>query len=155
MFVHFSASSDKTEFAGPADCQVIGREGRGVAEMRVPAFPGANEQDAIPGVFNYVAAIVEMQSKFLILGRRSRKDHVQIIGSPRTALLQAKAFVLKKRQWLAMISGNAVYSQSTRKLESQGAGFAVFRAELNRCARVERVVGENRRLQGIVESAKS
>ena len=76
--------------------------------MGVPAFAGANEQNAVSRVLDYIAAIVKLQRKFLILRRSSRQNHSQIIVSACAAFLQVHALILKKRQRFATFAGYAI-----------------------------------------------
>jgi len=80
--------------------------------MRIPAFSRANEKDTVSSVLNDVSAVVKPKREFLILSRNSRQDDIQEIVPACAALLQGHAFVLKKLERLAVLSGHAVYRQS-------------------------------------------
>src|SRR5215472_4844272 len=155
MFVEFRAGGDETKLARPPDGQFIGGKIRGIAQMRVPAFPGADEQDAVSCIFNHVAVVVKLEREFLILWRNLREDDIQKVVSAPAALLQGHALVLKKLQRVAVLARHAIYRQSARQLKHQDTRFAGFRANLDGCRCVERVVRENRWLEGVVESAES
>src|SRR5436305_13547747 len=98
------ASGDKVKLAGPADGQVVVCKVRGTAEMGVPAFAGANEQNAVSRVLDYIAEIVKLQRKFLILRRSSRHNHSQIIVSACVALLQVNAYILNLRRRIVNVT---------------------------------------------------
>ena len=71
-FVALDAGGDKFELFWPADGQVVVGEIGGVAEMRIPAFAGVDEEDAVAGVFDDAAAISEVKRKFrAFLDRKS------------------------------------------------------------------------------------
>ena len=119
--------------------------------MRVPAFSGANEQHAVSRVFDHVAAIVKMKSKFEA-GRRSfRKDDVHKVVAASAELLQAHALILKEGQRFTVLTRHSVDGQGARKLKHQDALFACFGANLDGGSGVQSIVGKNGSLQGIVQ----
>src|SRR5689334_22104331 len=123
-FVQLGSRGDKAKLTRPSNGQVIPSELCRIAEMRIPAFPGADEQDAVSRAFNHVAVVVKLEREFLILGRDCGKDNIQIVIPARAAFLQGHAFVLKKLQRLAVLSSHTVYGQSAGQLKHEGAGLA-------------------------------
>src|SRR5262249_60240737 len=59
FFVEFGARGCKAQTARPAHGQVVTGEVGRVTNMRIPAFAGADEIDAIAGILNDTAGIVD------------------------------------------------------------------------------------------------
>ena len=54
----------RRNFRGHRMGEVVSGEFSGVAEMRIPAFAGAHEENVIAGIGDDVAAIVKAKGKF-------------------------------------------------------------------------------------------
>src|SRR5205085_3171953 len=114
--------------------------------MRVPTFPGADEQDAVSRILDHISVIVKLESEFLILRHGSVEHHAQIVVSAGAALLQGHALVLKERQRFAVLPRYAVDGQGAGEFKRQNARSARFRLNANGSDGVEGIVVENRRL---------
>ena len=97
-FVALDAGGDELEFFRPADRQVVVGEIGGVAEMRIPAFAGIDEEYAVAGVFDDAAAIAEVQSELGAFFGRGGKHDEEVVGAAAEAILEIHAFVLEERE---------------------------------------------------------
>src|SRR5260370_9969269 len=130
VFLELGTGGDKAELARPSNRQFIGCEFSSIAEMRVPAFSGANEQHAVSRVFDHVAAIVKMKSKFEARRRTFRKDDVHEVVAASAELLQGHALILKEGQRFTVLTRHSVGGQGARTLKHQEPLVARFGAHL-------------------------
>ena len=117
----FRAGGDQPKFVGPAQKEIIVGKFRAISQVGVPAFSRSDEQHAVSGVMDDVAAIMKTKSEFLIGPRRLRKNDIQIVVASHAALLEIHALVLKKSQGSALPACDAVNGQSPGELERKNA----------------------------------
>src|SRR5256884_1100527 len=155
MLFEFRAGGNQTKLARPAQEEVIGRKFRAIAKVRVPAFSRADKQHAVSCVLDDVAPVMKMKREFLMARWSLRKNDMQVVVAARAALLEIHALVLKIGEGFIVLAGDAVDRQSPRKLEGENAFRPGFRAQTHAGGGIQRVIGGNRGLNGVVQCAKS
>ena len=102
LFIELGAGGDQLEMPWPAHGEIVGSKISLIAEVRIPAFARTDKQNAIAGVFDDVAAIMETKSEFLAFLGRLRQHDLDIVVSPDTALLEVHPLILEMSQRLAL-----------------------------------------------------
>ena len=89
--------------------------------MGIPAFAGVDEEHAVPGVFDDIAPVVEVQSEFRsAFGRRWQHD-VEVVAAMSVAVLQIHPFILEIGERFTVPSGDRVHVERARQLEDEYA----------------------------------
>src|SRR5229473_6768169 len=154
VLIEFGAGGDQAKLARPAQEEVIGRKFPAISQVRVPAFSGTDEQHAVSCVLDDIAPVMKMKSEFQVARGSLRKNDIQIIVAARAAFLEVHALILKKSEDFTLLAGDAVYRQSPGKLESENAFRSGFRAQTDCGGGIQRVLGGDRSLEGVVQCAK-
>src|SRR6202051_4877389 len=141
MFVEFCAGGDQAQFPWPAHGQVVCGEIGGVAEVWIPTFAGAHEEDVIAGIGDDVAAIVKANRKFTVAREGVGKYDEQEVVAAYAALLGGHVFILKIFELLAIRAGNGFNIQCAGQSENQETMACAEGAEIYGGGSVERVVG--------------
>src|SRR5260370_27087015 len=97
---------------------------------------------------------MKMKSEFLTLRGNVRKNYLRVVVAAGATFLGAHALILKEFEGFSMLASDAVDGQRPGKLECEHAICSRYRAQTHAGGGLQRVVGGNRSLQGIMNSAK-
>ncbi len=137
----FIAGGDEAKMLRPMEGEVVEREFGSVAKMGIPAFASADEKNAVAGVVDDVAAVVEVESEGLARGGNLREEDGESVVTASAELLIGEAFVLEKRKLSAVIERDGIDLEIAGKKNVEDLiGFGE-RAKFDAGAGVEGVVG--------------
>ena len=151
LFIDLGAGGDQFQMARPAHGEVIGSKIRLIAEVRIPAFACADEENAVACVFDDIAAVMKMNRELLAFLRGLRQHDVEVVVAADAALWQVHPFILKIRQRLVLVVRDGLGAESAGELKRQDALAGSFGTKVDGSGGVEGVVRQDGRVNGVVE----
>ena len=152
--IGFIAGGDKAKVLGPVNGDVVKRKVSGVSKMGVPAFPGADEENAVTGIADDVAPIAKIEGESLAGRRGFREEDAKNIVATSAELLFRETFILEEGEGLAGVERNAFDLKSAGESDEEELFTAGNSAKINAGAAFERVVWMDGGINVVAKSVK-
>jgi len=122
-----------------------------ISEARIPAFARADEDNAVAGVLDDIAAVMKMNRELLGLLRGLRKHDLEIVIASDAALLEVHPFVLEISERVAPLVGNGFCVKSAGELKCKYPLAGMFSTQVDGCCSVEGVIRQNGGVHGVIQ----
>ena len=122
-----------------------------ISEARIPAFARADEDNAIAGVLDDIAAVTKMNRELLRFLRGLRKHDMEIVIASDAALLEVHPFVLEISERVAPLVRNGFCVKSAGELKCEYPLAGTFSAHVDGGCGVEGVVRQDGCVHGVIQ----